>query len=346
MAKRTEILATSATFAESFKSYGLDWAAEWLAITNPTQYTIAVRVGSQSRPVGQSDATFTVPPTTLMSFPVNGKEYGILATVPALLAPPDGMPTVVTLLWGKGEPPPVFGSVPLSGQPPAEDFLIAAQNPRMAGTYNDVWNLPPDVRTVEVSTAGGGITNFSISGTQSGLLYFQSSNGFFVGTLGGKTPVIPINRDLDSQLTVSTISTSVVNAYRITGFRDRMQRGVYLPSMRQLVDPGPPNPDFANSGIANAPGLGQVIVTTGPNLIAGDYRIEVSVHCNQAAGNGLHAVIGIGPTTLWVVYPCNYQHVISRVTLGAGATVSVQNNLAIAATQLSAYIAVYRLSQG
>lgn len=298
MSKEYLSISSTSAGADPFATVGLQWSADTIIINNPTAYSVAVRVGSQSRPRDLTDCTIPCPPATLLCLPVNGKEFSFLLTTPTLLVAPQGMPTAVTVTLTQGEQPPAFGSVPLSGVS-VSAVILRLQPDRAAGTYQDIIDLPSGVRSVIARDIGYLCGDFNVQGVQSGQIYCAIAGpvNYVDANFILPEPAFIVDSELDTQLRVTTSPTFFsINGYTLVGYQDRQERALVRPDGRQLVDIMPPGqsrmpvslvgdkaPNIAQSGSVTAPAVGVTNVLNLLVLTSGLYRIHADLLANDSA---------------------------------------------------------------
>lgn len=295
----------SASALDPFISVGLDFPSDTIIVSNPTAYSIAINVGSNSRPRGIADCTIPVPPATFLCLPVNGREFALLLTTPTLIVTPQGLPTNATITFTKDEPAPAFGSMPLSGIS-VDAVILAVQTDRAAGSYNDVINLPASVRSITVRKFGGSISGLYVFGNQTQRYYLSltGAQGYNLapGANDSSSFTIPVDSELDSQITVTTVfPLGVNNGYFLIGYQDRIERGVWLNDGRQKVDIFPPGLAMlpvTQTPWAVAPTWEQVTAVNAPPVVAaitsttiaqaGFYRVEYELSSDDVFAAGRH----------------------------------------------------------
>ncbi len=259
MTKESHYLDT--TLADPFTPVGLGFDADTFIVSNPTRFTIALRVGAQSRPRGAADSTYAVAPGSLLCLPTHGRQFSFLATTPTLPAPPEGMPTRVEITLTKNEPAPAFGSIVLAGIF-ASASVLKIQPDRAAGTFpnTDVIPVPSGTPTL-VLRFGSNINSLAanipltVTGTQSGRVYFElnaPSGGSYLGAVTGwlgaatfAAAVIRFDPELDTSVTILSRSTqSVDNGYTLMGYAERLPVAVHHSDGRQIVDAYPPGQSY------------------------------------------------------------------------------------------------------
>jgi hypothetical protein len=151
---------------------GLTWEADSIIVSNPTIFTLAVRVGSGGMPTA-ANADIVVAPASALALPVSAREFVVTATTPKLSNPPTDMPTRASVLLTKGEPARHFGGIPLAGALPPNATILLAQPSRGIGTYFDVVPVPSYVRTMVFRNVGATINSLTVTGNQSGQVYYQ-----------------------------------------------------------------------------------------------------------------------------------------------------------------------------
>jgi hypothetical protein len=210
---------------------GLTWEADSIVVSNPTIYTLAVRVGSGGMPTA-ANADIVVAPASALALPVSAREFVVTATTPKLSNPPTDMPTRASVLLTKGEPAPAFGGIPLAGALPPNATILLAQSSRASGTYFDLIPVPAYVRTMVFRNVGATINSLTVTGNQSGQVYYQALSP---GNLAFPTFLFDSELDTDVTVTLAT-SSGVQNQYTLLGYTERMDPQDAGRDARQLVN--------------------------------------------------------------------------------------------------------------
>jgi hypothetical protein len=114
------------------------------------------------------------------------------------------------------------GPAAIVGTQPTETALLV-QASRAGGIYGDTITLPSDIRAILVVNLGSQITEFRVTGTQSGYVYLDCNPSAVIdphqNSLSALHPVVPVLRSLDSTLGVVMVSGGIANNYAVYGLR-------------------------------------------------------------------------------------------------------------------------------
>lgn len=360
MARATYYLDVTA--ADPFLAVPLGWEAATIVVLNPTKYSIAVRVGSPSRPRGLSDAQIPVAPAADVCLPTQGREFALLATTPTLPLAPSGMPTIVTVMFlDAREPAPAFGSIALTGQPPASAVVLASGSGNNTN-FTATVALPTGVNRVEVHYAGPvGQQGCSVAGVQSGIQYLLTGTA---DTDADHVPTAPVSPALDSTITCA-LAALVPGAYTVVflGYADSQLPALSHLSGRKYVDvlapganalpvsvplyPDVPAPSYRVFGTLVSPAAGATVATT-PAMAAGDYYVEAFLSSVETPALGRFIVLRQALGVISAQYvPANLYATLTlrRVTVAAGATFdAVTGGAGAVGSIYNAEIRAYRLT--
>lgn len=367
MARYPAFLYTSA--ADPIARVQLPWEADNYTVINPTRFTIAVRIGSGSRP-DAGNADMAVPPLGAISLPTKVREFMFVATTPALPLAPDGMPTVVSLLFTKGEPAPAFSSMALSGMPSPQETVLL--NHPTGGGSPFVVNVPISSAIRGVSFYPGNANNISsylIVGAQSGVTYAQVDMSLLSSLNRAHHDVYPA---LDTSLNVTVISGGT-NPFVLVGRATPPRAGIEsvegVPRVILWQDPGNfasrviilnnagnpftswpavPPPAHVAVGAVVAPALNAVIATA-TVAVAGDYRVEAELSSTDVAAVGKYIVLrwnaGVKGAAFQPVGTTGLRVEWGRVTVAAADVFDIINGLAGGAGALYAgMLRLYKLN--